>query len=144
MIVRLKFLRSYDFELSCPHSIQNFQLCNFAIFNFTPPKHQVCLHTTLPGGNSLTLNPISAGGGGGGGEWNAPFLLAFLSSSPQISIDQLHTFLLLNFTIEAKNKVHNLSESHVITRLLEALCFTTYISLQVLFFRFSAFIFSVN
>ena len=84
VIVRLKVFEVHDFELKCSYSMQNSQFCNAMIFNATPPKHQVCVHTTLQGGNSLTLNPISAAGW-----WNPPFLQVFLSPSPQISIDQL-------------------------------------------------------
>ena len=70
------------------------QLCDFQSHTSKAPG--MC---TLPGGNFLDFEPYF--GGGGGGESNAPFLYAFLSSSPQISNDQLHTFWLLNLTIDA-------------------------------------------
>ena len=50
VIVRLKASEVHDFELKCSHSMQTSQFCNSVIFNSTPPKHQVCVHTTLRGG----------------------------------------------------------------------------------------------
>ena len=47
VVERLKVSEVHDFELKCSHSMQNSQFCNSAIFSSTPPKHQVCVHTTL-------------------------------------------------------------------------------------------------
>ena len=62
VIVRLKVFEVHDFELKCSYSMQNSQFCNAMIFNATPPKHQVCVHTTLRGGELLDFEPYFSSG----------------------------------------------------------------------------------
>ena len=81
VVIRLKISEVHDFKLKCSHSMQDSQFSNSVISNSTPPMHHVCMHTTLRGGNSLILNPISAAGW-----WNPPFLQVFsLSIGTDIS-----------------------------------------------------------
>ena len=91
-------------------------------------------------------------GGGGGGVESDP-LKVFLTIAINInrSTPDFLTFkFLLSRNNSSKNQVHNLSGDHMITLLLEALCFTTYLSLYLhrifkfYFFFFLTFIFSFH
>ena len=71
------------------------QLCDFQFHTSKAPG--MCAYYVVRG-NSLTLNPISAALAVW---WNPTLIQAFLSPSPHISIDQVHTLWLLNCIIEA-------------------------------------------